>query len=173
MQGKQRYFKLVGFWVGFLALHYAYDFLPILPIQIISGVDESFFQHAKIAFFAYGIVSLIEYIVRRRHIHSSERFVFSRLFSTTILPWFIFIIWFTAPAYYGRITNMAIEIAFANIALLLAGICTLVVEQAMEGIVFNRSLKAVIVALFVVSISLYVIFTFKQPWADVFAEPVM
>ena len=38
------------------------------------------------------IVSLIEHIVRRKHIGDPARFIFSRLFSTTMLPWIVFII---------------------------------------------------------------------------------
>lgn len=171
MQGRRRYLKLIGFWVGFLILHYAYDFFPMLPIKLISGVDESFFQHAKIAFFAYGIVSSIEWAVWRKQVRNLEPFVFSRLFATTVLPWFIFIVWFSAAAYYGRMPNVVAEIVFANVVLALAGACALIVEQAMEGVTYSKALKVVIAALFIVSLSLYVIFTFKLPWADVFAEP--
>jgi hypothetical protein len=52
MQGKRRCLKLASFWIGFLILHYAYEFVPILPLRILGGMDESFFQHAKMAFFA-------------------------------------------------------------------------------------------------------------------------
>ncbi len=31
---KRHYLKLLGFWAGFLILHYSYDFLPILPIKL-------------------------------------------------------------------------------------------------------------------------------------------
>ena len=100
-----------------------------------------------------------------------ENFVFTRLFSTTILPWFIFIIWFIAPAYYGPINNVVIEIIYANIALILAGICTLAIEQIMGSVYFQTLHKIVIIALFMISISQYMIFTFNTPWVDVFAIP--
>jgi hypothetical protein len=170
--GKRTYLKLLGFWAGFLILHYSYDFLPILPIKLISGINESFFQHIKTVFFAYLIVNLVEYLTRGKDIENGESFIFSRLFSTTILPWFVFIIWFMAPAYYGPIENVAVEILYANIALLLSGFCALVVEQTMDGIRYQNLSKVVIIGLFVISLSLYIIFTFKLPWADVFADPV-
>ena len=170
--GKRYYLKLLGFWAGFLILHYSYDFLPILPIKLISGINESFFQHIKIVFFAYIIVNLVEYLTRRKDIENRENFILTRLFSTTILPWFVFIIWFIAPAYYGPIGNVAFEILYANIALLLSGFCALVLEQTMDGIPYQNLSKVVIIALFVISMSLYIIFTFKLPWADVFADPM-
>ena len=39
MRGKQRCVKLADFLGGFLILHFAYDFFPILPFKILSGVD--------------------------------------------------------------------------------------------------------------------------------------
>jgi hypothetical protein len=104
MSKKGYIFKLVGFWVGFLVLHYAYEFFPILPFKLLSGIDESFFQHAKVALFAYLAVNLVEYLVRRGRppeeggIENVESFAFSHIFSNTILPWFVFIAWF-APGY--------------------------------------------------------------------------
>jgi len=41
----------------------------------------------------------------------------------------------------------------------------------MDGIPYHNLSKVVIIALFVISMSLYIIFTFKLPWADVFADP--
>ncbi|HDN05354.1 MAG TPA: hypothetical protein ENF27_05405 [Chloroflexi bacterium] len=169
--GKLHYLKLLGFWAGFLILHYAYDFFPILPLKLVSGINESFFQHIKIVFFTYLIVNLVEFLTRRKVLENRESYILTRLFSTTILPWFVFIIWFMAPAYYGPIGNVAVEILYANIALLLSGFCTLVIEQTMDGIPYHNLSKVVIIALFVISMSLYIIFTFKLPWADVFADP--
>ena len=177
MSKKGYVFKLVGFWVGFLVLHYAYEFFPILPFKLFSGIDESFFQHAKVAFFAYLAVNLVEYLVRRRRpvqeggIESVEGFAFSRLFSNTILPWFVFFAWFAAAAFYGRLPTVFLEILYSNIALLLAGICVLVMENSMEGMAYSRGFKAVILVLLVLSVSYYVIFTFRLPWADFFADP--
>ncbi len=134
-------------------------------------INESFFQHIKIVFFTYLIVNLVEYLTRRKEIENRESFVLTRLFSTTILPWVVFIIWFIAPAFYGPIGNVAIEILYANIALLISGFCALSIEQTMDGLHYQNLAKVVIIALFVISLSLYVIFTFKLPWADVFEDP--
>lgn len=169
---KQSLYKLLGFWVCFLILHCSYGFLPILPIKIISGINESFFQHSKVGFFAYLIMNIVEYFINKKEIDNKESFIFTRLFTTTILPWIIFIIWFIAPAYYGPINNVTLEIIYANIALILTGICVLAIEQAMEGIAFQALSKVVIIALFFILLSQYIIFTFKLPWVDVFALPI-
>ncbi len=55
--------KVAAFWFGFLILHFLYDWLPILPVALFSGVSEAVFQHAKIAFYVYLLVSLIEILI--------------------------------------------------------------------------------------------------------------
>jgi len=170
--GKKRFlWKLAGFWVGFLVLHYAYEFFPILPFKLISGTNESFFQHAKVAFFAYLAVNGVETLVRRRMMESRGRFLFARVFSTTLVPWFVFLTWYAAAAFYGQLPTVFLEIVYANLALLAAGACILVVEGGLEGISYGRGLKTVLLVLFLLSLSYYVIFTFRVPWTDFFADP--
>jgi hydrogenase-4 membrane subunit HyfE len=165
--------KASGFWIGFLALHYAYNFLPILPIQLISGTNESFFQHQKIAFYTYLMVCGIEYLVRRRQIMDLSRFLHSRLFATLLVPWLVFVVWYIAPAYYGPWPTVFLEILYSNIAVIVVAVCVLVVERDMELMTYSRALRVLIVALFVVSISLFTIFTYRLPWTDVFADPTL
>ena len=172
MIGKQGWLKVAGFWAGFMVLHYAYDFLPILPFQLLSGVDESVFQHMKICFYAYLLVSAIEYAIRRKKLDISvESFTFSRLLAAILVPWFMFILWYMAPAYYGHLPSVFVEVLYANIIMVLLGFCTVALEQGFEAIRYTPTLKGVIIALALISISLYTIFTFRLPWTDVFADP--
>ena len=172
MIGKQGWLKVVGFWAGFMVLHFAYDFAPILPLRLLSGVDESVFQHMKICFYAYLLVSAIEYVIRRKRlIISREAFAFSRLLAALLVPWLMFILWYMAPAYYGHIASVFVEILYANIIMLLLGFCAVALEQGFEAIRYTPTLKGVIIALVLISISLYTIFTFRLPWVDVFENP--
>jgi hypothetical protein len=61
---QRRYLKLIAFWAAFMILHYAYEFVPVTALKWLAAVDESFFQHAKVAFFGYSIVNLLEYAWR-------------------------------------------------------------------------------------------------------------
>lgn len=171
MGKKQFLWKLGGFWAGFLVLHYAYEFVPILPLKLISGTNESFFQHAKIAFFSYLATSGVEFLVRRRSIESRERFLFSRLFAAILVPWVVFLTWYAAAAFYGQLPTVFLEILYANLALLAAGACILVAEQGLEGMSYGRGLKIVLLVLFFLSVLYTVIFTFRVPWTDFFADP--
>lgn len=172
MIGKHGWLKVAGFWAGFLVVQYAYKLLPILPLQLLGGINESVFQHMKVCFYAYLLVSAAEYAIRRQQLSlSGERFIFSRLLATILVPWFMFILWYMAPAYYGHITSIPVEILYANIIIVGLGFCTVALEQGFENIHYTPTHKGILIALTLISISLYTIFTFRLPWTDVFADP--
>lgn len=83
----------------------------------------------------------------------------------------IFLLWYTAPALIGRWPNNTYEIVYANVIILLVGICTVILEVGLEKVQYFKPQKTVLVTLFLVSILLYTVFTFRLPWADVFIEP--
>ena len=173
MIGKRGWIKIAGFWAVFLLLHYAYDWAPILPFRLLSGVDESIFQHMKIGFYAYLLVFILEYLISRNRLSISlDAFAFSRLLATVLVPWFMFILWFLAPAYYGELPNKFLEILYANVIMIFLGFCAVAVEQGFETVDYSLTLKGVIVVLFLISVSHYTIFTFRLPWCDVFADPM-
>jgi len=57
----------------FIILHYAYDFFPNVVFQIFSGINESVFQHMKIAFYSYIILTIIEFFVFKKKITDTIR----------------------------------------------------------------------------------------------------
>jgi hypothetical protein len=93
------------------------------------------------------------------------------MMSTLFLPWIIFLLWYIAPAIIGRWPNNTYEIVYANVITFSTGFFTVILERGLEEIQYNKSLKAVILTLFCVSLLLYIVFTFRLPWADVFVEP--
>jgi hypothetical protein len=169
--GLHVYQKALLFWGTFLALYLAYKFVPAFPLSLIAGVGESNFQHYKAGFYGYLIASLIEFVLVRQHLANAERFAFSRILTSIFLPWMIFVLWYIAPAVYGRMPNIALEIIYANIITLVVGVFAAIFDRGFEQMAYSRALKTIILVLFLTSIGLYVIFTFKLPWADVFVEP--
>jgi len=169
--GWGNYRKGIVFYAVFMVMYLVYRFVPIFPLNLICGITESNFQHYKAGFFAYLIASLIEFGFKRRTIRNRESFCFSRLTATTFLPWFIFILWYIAPAVYGKWPQVTLEIIYANVIIIITGMFVATFERGLEQIAYARQLKAVILILFLVSIGLYLIFTFRLPWADVFVEP--
>ena len=163
--------KTLAFWGVFLSLYGLYRFFPVFPLSLICGVCESNFQHYKAGFFSYLIVNLVEYAVHRQGIPDRDGYLYSRMAATVFLPWIIFLLWYLAPALIGRWPNNTYEIIWANLVTGIVGAFTAILERGLENAAYSRSLKAVLVILFLTSILLYLKFTFRLPWADVFLEP--
>ncbi len=163
--------KMVVYQFVFLLMHYAYDWFPSNLTKIFGGINESIFQHMKVAYFAYLVLSILEYILLRKKTIKTNEFIVSRIFATSFIPWTVFVYYFMAAAYYGEIDNIPVEIIYANIILLLASFTTITVERHIEKIFPGTAFKVVTAAMFVISLSYYIIFTVRLPWFDVFAVP--
>lgn len=160
------------YWMVFLMMYFAYKFCPCEPLKVICGITESNFQHYKASFFSWIIVSLGEFLWIRPRILDRQVFLYSRMATATILPWFVFILWYLGVALFGRLPSIPLEIAYANIITIIVGIFGVIFEQGVSRIAYTRELKAIILVMFVSSLLIYLIFTFgKLPWADVFIEP--
>lgn len=159
------------FWAVFLALHFGYKSLPLEPLKLISPINESIFQHMKAGFFTYLIVCGVEYATRGRRAAGQHRYWFARLAAALLAPWLVFILWYIAPAVYGRLPGVAPEIIYSNIITLIVGLFAATFEGGFEQIEYSYSLKAVILSLCAIAAGLFVIFTYELPWADVFIEP--
>jgi len=154
-----------------MLLYFAYRFIPVFPLSLICSTTESNFQHYKSTFVAFLILNIIEFFVYRREIAGAKNYAISRLAATTFAPWIVFILWYIAPAVYGKMPMIPLEILYANMITLLVGYFVATLEQGLAQIRYSKSLTVVILTLFVVSILLYISFTFRLPWADVFVEP--
>jgi len=168
----QWYIKGWIYWIIFLILYFSYKLFPSAPLKIICSITESNFQHYKASFFSWILISLGEYILFRRKIQDQQSFIFSRMATATILPWFVFILWYLGVAIFGRLPTIPLEIVYANIITILVGIFAAIFERGVSHIGFNRELRTIILILFLASLVLYAVFTFgKLPWADVFITP--
>ena len=172
MMNKIYYLKGVAFWLVFLVLYFVYKYFPCDGLKLICGITESNFQHYKAAFFSWIIISILEYALLRRSISDFGTFFWSRTGTATFLPWIVFTLWYLGPAIYGKMPTITLEIVYANIITLIVGIFSAIFEHGLSRIRYFRELKAVIMILFIVSLILYLVFTYiKLPWADVFNEP--
>lgn len=163
--------KALLFWVVFLSTYFLFKVFPVPPFNFFCGVTESNFQHFKEGFYAYLITCMIEALVFRRKITGWDGFLYSRMAATIFLPWLIFLLWYIAPAVYGKFPSDLYEIIYANLITVLVGFSAVTLEQGLAQIVFFRQLKWLLWILFLISIFLYTAFTFNLPWADVFVEP--
>ena len=157
----------------FELLHYSYDLFPNIFTQIFSGINESFFQHWKIGYYSYIILTIGELLIFRKKItdESKEKFIYSHLLSALILPMVIFIIWYIAPAVYGPIPVFWIEVVYSILACYISILIISILEQYLKEIDYRTPLKIIIWVLNLLFIMQFTIFTFKLPWADIFADP--
>ncbi|MEA1912634.1 MAG: DUF6512 family protein [candidate division WOR-3 bacterium] len=162
------YLKSLLFLAIFSILHFGYDFTHWVFLAPLCGINESVFQHLKMAFWAYLIASLIEYFLIRRNVSKIKNFWYPRILSTIIVPWFIFIIWYLVPALWGKVESLRLEVFWSVLVTILSGIIGGMMEKNIEGKDFNSSFKIVILILFIVSAFLYIWFTYKPPWIDLF-----
>ena len=155
----------------FLLLHYLNEWFPNVLFQIFSGTEENVFQHCKVGFYAYLILTGLEFSIFKKQISDTSKFWWSRLMGALIISWVIFLIWYTAPAVYGFIPILWLEILYANICVYLTILCMSIFERAFEGMHFSNGVKICIVILLLVTIMEFTIFSFKMPWADMFVVP--
>jgi hypothetical protein len=164
--------KALAFLPLFLLLHYAYEWLPWPGLAWFSSTGETVYSHMKIAFFAYLVLCGLEYALVRPPASGRDGFLYSRLFASVLLPWGIFFGWYLGPAVYGApMPNDAIEIVYANLVTL--GVLALVgiIERGLEPYRLPRGLRAALWIIAAVLVLEFVIFSYRQPWADVFTPP--
>ncbi len=165
------YLKALIYLLIFGLLHFGYESTGLEFLKPICGTNESVFQHLKMGFFAYFFASLIEYrIVKGRF--KGNNFWCSRALATILVPWMIFLIWYLVPATWGKINSVAIELSWAFIVSYLSGIFAGIIEKGVEKFKVSTEFKIVIIILFIVSAFLFVRFTYKSPWIDLFVDPL-
>jgi len=161
--------KIVIFWVLFLILHFSYDWIKNPIVAVFSGTNESFMQHAKIGFVAYSLASVVEFFLWGNQPGNPGSFLYSRMITSLALPWVMFIVYYIAPAFYGKpMPTIPLEIVYANIILLIIGVILASFEAGLATITFSTRSGIILWILWVLGFVEMAIFTFRPPWADFF-----
>lgn len=164
------YIKSLLYLAIFVVLHFGYDLTHWAFLTPFCGINESVFQHLKMAFWAYLLASLIEYFVVIRKFSKRKTFWYPRFLSTIIVPWFVVLIWYLAPALFGRVESLTLEVLWAIFTTYFSGVMGGIIEKNIEEGV-TLSFKVVILILLIISAFLYIWFTYKPPWIDLFINP--
>lgn len=157
------WWKLLSVWVLFLALHFSYETFPSALFKLIGEEGETTFFHMKMLFVAYVFVSLVELVVRRAAIASRSGFIYTRALIAVAYPWLTITMWFSAEALGIRMTNLVVELVYANVFTVLGIYLALRLEEALDGVEFRSSAKAMIVLVFACAVLSYAAFSFKVP----------
>ncbi|WP_332370263.1 DUF6512 family protein [Thermotoga profunda] len=163
--------KAIIYLIVFSVLHFGYEVLKWPLLIIFCGTDESVFEHLKMGFWAYLIVSVIEYFLVKKKARQ-ENFWYSRIFSAILAPWFIVVIWYMLPAIIGHVESLTVELVWAFVVTFLSAIMACHLEKNTERISLTKWIKVIIIVLFILSVVFYTRFSISKPWIDLFINPL-
>lgn len=115
--------RAVAFQAVFLILHFAYDWWPNGLAAIFGGVDESVFQHMKIGYFSWLVLSAGEWAAFKPSPFAD--FAASRLLGAVLMPFVFAAAWYVAAATIGPLPSDPAEILWANLVILASSLLVL------------------------------------------------
>ncbi len=162
--------KATLYLIVFSVLHFAYEVLRWPLLIPFCGVDESVFEHLKMGFWSYSIVNVIEYLLGRKKVQQGN-FWQPRVLSAILVPWFIVIVWYMAPALVGHIQSVAVELIWAFAVTFISAIIGCSLEKNIQRVSLTKGIKIAVTVLYILSIVFYIRFSFTKPWIDLFINP--
>ncbi|RKZ23890.1 hypothetical protein DRQ23_01930 [bacterium] len=166
------FLKAFFFLLSFTLFHFGYELTGFGVLKPFCGINESVFQHLKMAFWGYGLLAIFEYwYLKGKKGFKQNGFWYSRVLSMVVVPWVVFLLWYIVPAVYGRINSLLPELIWAVLITYSSGLVVSTIEKDMERIGFRRGAGVSIITMLVISVFLFTIFTYKLPWLDMFEIP--
>ena len=151
MGEKFPWWKLIAGYLFFISFHQIYDVLGGGTLAAILGEGiESIYAHMKMYFYAYLIVCLIDYFLRRGRLSAPGSFWYSRMLIAASFPWMSIAIWFVPVALGFELGKYELVYSFVLTALGLY-------------FAFRPALKAMIWLAFLAAIITYIGFSFHVP----------
>jgi len=126
------------------------------------------------AFWVYLLLTiLIEYPFIRKKSDQIRlaNFWYSRILSAIELPWIVTIVWYLLPAIYGKAKSLLVDLVWALAVTYFSPLFMGYIEKDIEKVEFSLKTKYIVLLLLFVSAFLFVWFTFKLPWIDLFTNP--
>ncbi len=162
MKSKFAWWKLIAGYLLFVFFHQIYGILGGGTLAAILGEGiESIYAHMKMYFYAYLLVSLIDYFLRGRRNASSGSFWTSRMLIASSFPWMSIAIWFI-PTALG-IDLGSYELPF-SLALTVVGLYfAFRLDDGLENAQFRPALKWMIWLAFFAACITYIGFSFNVP----------
>ncbi len=156
------WWKWIAGYVFFLFFHQIYDILGgNLLGKILGEGIESIYAHMKMFFYAYLLVSIIEYFLRRKQIASPGAFWTSRMLIASSFPWMSIAIWFIPEALGIQLGSY--ELAYSLVLTALGLYFAVRLDEGLSEVTFRPALKALIWLAFAASLITYTGFSFHVP----------
>ena len=162
MREKFPWWKLIVGYLFFLFFHQIYDILGGGTLAAILGEGiESIYAHMKMYFYAYLLVCLIDYFLRRGQINSLGSFWYPRMLIASSFPWMSIAIWFIPIALGFELGNY--ELTYSLALTVLGLYFAFRLDDGLERVEFRPALKAMIWLAFLAAFITYIGFSFQVP----------
>jgi hypothetical protein len=161
--------ELVGIGVIFIAgslLHFLFDWSGGLrPVGVIAAVNESVWEHFKLAFWPALIYAIIEYPFLKRHVNN---FFIAKAIGLYIMPAVIAAIFYAYTAIFGE-EILAVDITIFFVAVALGQLASYKILTLRQWPRWLGGVGAVMVVLLAVAFG---VFTFYPPHLGIFRDAV-
>jgi len=162
MKPKFEWWKLIAGYLFFLFFHQIYDILGgNLLGRILGEGIESVYAHMKMFFYAYLLVSVIDYFRRRKQIASGSAFWTSRMLIASSFPWMSIAIWFIPEALGFNLGGY--ELAYSLLLTALGLYFAIRLDEGLSDVTFRPALNTLIWLAFAAALITYTGFSFHVP----------
>jgi formate/nitrite transporter FocA (FNT family) len=151
-------------------LHFTFDLSGgWRPLGIISAVNESVWEHLKLAFWPAVFWTIIEFFfVRRPAKDSRPSFILAKAIGACIMPLVIVVIFYSYTAFTGD-SILAVDLSSFVIAVVIGQIVSYKLWCSLR---LSRVFNLLGLALLVIGVLLFAVFTFYPPGAGIFQDSV-
>lgn len=162
MREKFPWLKWVGGYVLFVFFHQIYDILGGGTLGAILGEGfESVYAHMKMLFFAYLVLSVIDYF-RFRQKGLPASFFFSRMLILSAVPWMMIVVYYSAEA-VGIVLPRTVDLIWALLVTAFGLYFSIRLEEPLDEMSLRPALKAVIAVAFAAAFITYIGFSLHVP----------
>lgn len=162
MREKFPWWKLIVGYVFYLFFHQVHDILGGGTLAAILGEGiESIYAHMKMYFYAYLLLSLMDYFVHRKQIVSAGSFWTTRMLVASSFPWMSIAIWFIPIALGFELGSY--ELAYSLLLTVLGLYFAVRLDEGLEGVELRPALKWLIWLAFAAALITYIGFSFHVP----------
>ena len=151
-------------------LHFTFEFSGgWSPLGVISAVNESVWEHLKLAFWPAVIWTIIEFFfVQRQAKDAGPNFILVKAIEAYIMPLVIVVIFYSYTAFTGD-SILAVDLSSFVIAVVIGQIVSYKLWRSLR---LSKVYNSLGLAMLVIGVLLFAIFTFYPPEAGIFQDPV-
>jgi hypothetical protein len=151
-------------------LHFTFDFSGgWKPLGIISAVNESVWEHLKLAFWPNVFWAIIEFLfIQRTAKDNRPSFILAKAISAYIMPIIIVAIFYSYTAFSGH-SILAVDLSSFAIAVVIGQIVS---HKIWSSLRFSKAFTWLGLTMIIIGAFLFAIFTFYPPTVGIFQDPV-